>query len=223
MNVILIGPPAAGKGTQAAALAAATNLTHIATGELVRQEMQHDTDLGELAHSFADQGELLPDQVITKMLLERIHQPDSTAGVILDGFPRTLNQAQLLTDALEERQTTIDAVLSMAVPSDILLKRITGRRICRQCETPYNIYEAPPQAPDRCDHCGDTLYSRPDDTAATAQHRLEVYEEHTLPLLAYYRDRGLLSEVDGQGAIQEVTDRLLHALEQAIQRKDRAR
>lgn len=214
MNVILMGPPAAGKGTQAAVLAGTRQLIHIASSELLHQQMLDHTEIDELARSYIDRGELLPDTVMTDVLLDRMHQPDCAAGVILDGFPRTLNQARLLTEALNQRQSRIDAVLSLTVPGSVLLQRITGRRICGTCETSYNIHEAPPQVADRCDQCSGPLTTRPDDTHETAQHRLEVYEEHTRPLLTYYRDQGILAEVDGQGSIDAVTARLLHGLEQ---------
>lgn len=213
MNVILMGPPAAGKGTQAVALAELTQLIHVASSELLRQQMLHHTEIGELARSYIDHGELLPDAVMTDVLLDRMHQPDCVVGVILDGFPRTLNQARLLADGLNQRQARIDAVLSLTVPGSGLLQRITGRRICPTCELSYHIHEAPPQVADRCDRCGGPLSTRPDDTRTTALHRLEVYEQHTQPLLNYYRDQGLLTEVDGQGPIDVVTARLLQAFD----------
>jgi len=212
MNVILVGPPGAGKGTQAAVLEEKTELKHIASGELFRQHMREETELGLLARSYVDRGELVPNDVVIGMILERVFQPDCEKGVIFDGFPRTKEQASALAQSLEEHQQTIDAVIFLNAPRDVLLKRIVGRQTCRNCQTPYNIYYTPPREEGICDLCGGDLYTRSDDNMETARHRLEVYFQQTMPLIEHYRAIGLLHEVNGLGDIHEVTLRLAHEL-----------
>ncbi len=212
MNVILVGPPGAGKGTQAAVLEEKTQLKHIASGELFRQHMRDETDLGKLARSYVDRGELVPDDVVINMILERVFQPDCEHGVIFDGFPRTKEQAAALERALEEHHQKIDAVIFLNAPRDVLLKRIVGRQTCRNCQTPYNIYYSPPREEGVCDICGGDLYTRSDDNMETARHRLDVYLQQTAPLIEHYRELGLLHEVDGLGDIHEVTSRLVREL-----------
>ena len=212
MNVILVGPPGAGKGTQAAVLEEKTDLKHIASGELFRQHMRDETELGLLARSYVDRGELVPNDVVIGMILERIFQPDCEAGVIFDGFPLTKEQADALAKALEEHHQTIDAVIFLNAPRDVLLKRIVGRQTCRNCQTPYNIYYSPPQEEGVCDICDGDLYTRSDDNMETARHRLDVYMQQTAPLIEHYRTLGLLHEVDGLGDIHDVTLRLVHEL-----------
>jgi adenylate kinase len=212
MNVILVGPPGAGKGTQAAVLEEKTQLKHIASGELFRQHMREETDLGVLARSFVDRGELVPDDVVINMILERVFEPDCEHGVIFDGFPRTKDQADALARALEEHDQSIDAVIFLNAPRDVLLKRIVGRQTCRNCQTPYNIYYSPPKEEGVCDICGGDLYTRSDDNMQTARHRLDVYMQQTEPLIQHYRELGLLHEVNGLGDIHDVTSRLVHEL-----------
>lgn len=212
MNVILLGPPGAGKGTQAAVLEEKTELKHIASGELFRQHLRDETELGLAARSYIDRGDLVPNDVVIGMILERIFQPDCEKGVIFDGFPRTKEQADALAAALVEHQQTIDAVIFLNVPRGVLLKRIVGRQTCRNCQTPYNIYYSPPQEEGVCDVCGGDLYTRSDDNMQTARHRLDVYMQQTAPLIEHYRSLGLLHEVDGLGDIHEVTVRFVHEL-----------
>lgn len=212
MNVILVGPPGAGKGTQAAVLEEKAQLKHIASGELFRQHMRDETELGLLARSYVDRGELVPNDVVIGMILDRIFQPDCEKGVIFDGFPRTKEQADALAKALEEHQQTIDAVIFLNAPRDVLLKRIVGRQTCRNCQTPYNLYYSPPKEEGVCDLCGGDLYTRSDDNMETARHRLDVYLQQTAPLIAHYRGLGLLHEVNGLGDIHDVTVRLIHEL-----------
>ena len=213
MNVILVGPPGAGKGTQAKRLEARTGLKHIASGDLFRKAMREQTEMGQLARSYVDRGELVPDEVVISMIIERINQPDCEAGVIFDGFPRTREQARALERTLGEHGQRIDAVVFLTAPRDILLKRIAGRVTCRGCQAAYNIYYSPPQQEGVCERCGDELYERSDDNWATATHRLDVYLHQTMPMIAHYRERGMLHEVDGNFYIEQVTERLARVLE----------
>lgn len=213
MNVILVGPPGAGKGTQAKILEARTGLKHIASGEIFRGAMREETELGLLARSYVDRGELVPDTVVVNMILERIFKPDCAAGVIFDGFPRTKEQARALEESLEEHGQTIDAVIFLTAPRDILLKRISGRITCRTCQASYNIYYSPPREEGVCDRCGDEVYERSDDNWATAKHRLDVYLNQTMPMIGHYRERGMLHEVNGDTYIEQVTQSLIARLE----------
>ena len=212
MNVILVGPPGAGKGTQAAVLEEKTELKHIASGELFRQHLRQETELGLLARKYMDGGDLVPNDVVIGMILDRVFQPDCEKGVIFDGFPRTKEQADALAKALEEHDQQIDAVIFLSAPRDVLLKRIVGRQTCRNCQTPYNIYYSPPREEGICDICSGDLYTRSDDNMETARHRLEVYFQQTMPLIEHYRMMGMLHEVNGLGDIHEVTARLAHEL-----------
>ena len=212
MNVILVGPPGAGKGTQAKALEARLGLKHIASGDLFRRAMREETEQGLLARSYVDRGELVPDEVVIKMIVERLDQPDCAVGVIFDGFPRTKEQAAVLQRTLEEHGQSIDAVIYLTAPRDILLKRIAGRVTCRGCQASYNIYYSPPREENICNRCGDELYERSDDNWDTAKHRLDVYMRQTLPLIDHYRELGMLHEVDGNYYIEAVTERLANEL-----------
>jgi adenylate kinase len=212
MNVILVGPPGAGKGTQAAVLEEKTDLKHIASGELFRQHLRDETELGLAARKYMDNGDLVPNDVVIGMILDRVFQPDCEKGVIFDGFPRTKEQADALAQSLEEHDQTIDAVVFLSAPRDVLLKRIVGRQTCRNCQTPYNIYYSPPREEGICDLCSGDLYTRSDDNMETARHRLDVYLQQTAPLIEHYRALGLLHEVNGLGDIHEVTMRLVQEL-----------
>lgn len=211
-NVILVGPPGAGKGTQAKTLSERTALTHVASGDLFRAALREGTELGMLAKSYMDRGELVPNEVVIRMILERIAQPDCSGGVIFDGFPRTREQATALEAALRDHGNRIDTVLYLQVPQDVLLRRIAGRQTCKTCGATYNIYYFPSHRPGICDACGGKLYQRSDDSIETAQHRLTVYFEQTLPLIEYYQRQGILHEVDGQREISLVTEAMLRAL-----------
>jgi adenylate kinase len=219
MNVILVGPPGAGKGTQAAMLESATGLTHVASGDLFRRHMRDETALGLLARSYVDRGELVPDAVVINMILDRIAGPDCDGGVLFDGFPRTIDQANALDGALMTHGQRIDKVIFLNAPRDVLLKRMIGRQTCRECQTPYNIYYSPPMVESVCDSCGGDLYTRSDDNMETARHRLEVYFQQTLPLIQHYARVGLLHEVDGLGETHEVTGRLMQVFMSPPQRE----
>ncbi len=208
MRLILLGAPGSGKGTQAERLSQATGLVHISSGDLFRQAAKEGTELGKLAQSYMEKGLLVPNEVTIKMILERI--AESSQGFILDGFPRTTEQAQALDIALAE--VPIDKVIYINVPQEELLRRLGERWICRQCETPYNLVSSPPKVAGKCDLCGGELYQRPDDNRETVQKRLEVYFAQTIPLISYYQERGKLAEIDGGKTIEEVSEELLALL-----------
>jgi adenylate kinase len=215
MDIILLGAPGAGKGTQAKVLEEHSGLVHVASGDLFRAALRQGTELGMLAKSYMDRGELVPDEVVIRMILERIGQTDCAGGVIFDGFPRTRDQARALEAELEQSQRRIDQVLYLRVPEDVLLRRIAGRQTCKTCGSTYNVYYFPSIRPETCDECGGRLYQRSDDTMETARHRLEVYFAQTMPLIEYYRERGTLVEIDGQREIMLVTDTMLQAMARA--------
>jgi adenylate kinase len=212
MDVILLGAPGAGKGTQAQVLQEHTGLVHVASGDLFRAALRRGTELGMLAKSYMDRGELVPDEVVIRMIIERISQNDCANGVIFDGFPRTKDQARALEQELRDHNRTIDYVLFLRVPGDVLLRRIAGRQTCKTCGYIYNIYYFPSKRPDVCDACGGKLYQRSDDTLETARHRLQVYFAQTMPLIEYYRAQGNLIEIDGQREISLVTEAMAQAL-----------
>jgi adenylate kinase len=215
MDIILLGAPGAGKGTQAKILEEHSGLVHVASGDLFRAALRQGTELGMLAKSYMDRGELVPDEVVIRMILERIGKPDCAEGVIFDGFPRTRDQARALEQELQGQGRRIDQVLYLRVPEDVLLRRIAGRQTCKTCGSTYNIYYFPSKRPDTCDDCGGKLYQRSDDTMETARHRLEVYFAQTMPLIEYFREQQTLVEVDGQREIMIVTDAMVQALARA--------
>ena len=212
MYIIFLGAPGAGKGTQAANVARELNLVHIASGDLFRQALEQGTGLGIQAKSYMEKGMLVPDEITIKMVLERISAPDCEAGVILDGFPRNLQQAKALDKALAEPAKSIDKVVYIKVSEDELLKRLSGRWICRNCQTPYHAVGSPPKVWGKCDKCGGELYQRPDDTVETVKKRLQVYFAQTAPLIDYYTQAGKLFEIDGEGSVDEVSRRIVAAL-----------
>jgi adenylate kinase len=212
MNVILLGAPGAGKGTQAVTLSKKLGLAHVATGDLFRKEQESGSELGKMAKSYMEKGQLVPDEITVKMLLGRISAPDCAKGFILDGFPRTLEQARALDRALAAQGKDIDKVLYIKVSDDELLRRLSGRWICRDCQAPYNIVEKPPKVAGRCDRCGGELYQREDDTEQTAKKRLDVYFAQTMPLIEYYAKAGKLMEVNGEQGIEAVGKDMITAL-----------
>jgi adenylate kinase len=212
MDVILLGAPGAGKGTQAKFLEEHTGLVQVASGDLFRAALRQGTELGMLAKSYMDRGELVPDEVVIRMIVERISQPDCSNGVIFDGFPRTKEQARALEQELQEHNRRIDYVLFLSVPEVVLLRRIAGRQTCKTCGSIYNIYYFPSKRAEVCDACGGKLYQRSDDSMETARHRLEVYFAQTMPLFEYYRVQDSLIEIDGQREIMAVTDAMIRAL-----------
>jgi len=213
LYVILFGAPGVGKGTQAAILAEKTGLVHITTGELFREAIRQETELGKQAKVYYDRGQLVPDHLTIAMLLERLSQGDCAGGCILDGFPRTLEQAAALDEALALEGRVIDKVVYIQAPEDELLSRLSGRWSCRQCGSVYHERFQPSRQVGRCDQCGGELYQREDDKPETARRRLEVYAQQTAPLIDYYRERGKLSEIDGNKSVEEVAENLLVAVE----------
>ena len=213
MDVILFGAPGAGKGTQAAILAEKTGLVHITTGELFREAIRQETELGKQAKPYYDGGQLVPDRLTIAMLLERLSQGDCARGAILDGFPRTLEQATALDEALAQEGRAIDKVIYIQVPEDDLLGRLSGRWNCRQCSSVYHERFQPPRQAGRCDQCGGELYQRDDDKPETVRRRLEVYFQQTAPLIDYYQAKGKLVEIDGGKSVDEVAKGLLAAVE----------
>ncbi len=212
MYIIVLGAPGAGKGTQADILSQEMNFPHIASGDLFRQALEEKTEVGLLAKSYMDKGKLVPDDVAIKMILERINQPDCTSGCILDGFPRTLHQAEILDKAFGEQGKTIDKALYIEVPNEKLVKRISGRRLCRVCQTPYHIISSPPKNPRKCDKCGGELYQRSDDKEKTVKERLSIFFAQTVPILDYYKKQNKLIKIKGDFGIQEVARAIISAL-----------
>jgi adenylate kinase len=210
--IIFLGAPGAGKGTQAAELARERKLVHVATGDLFRQALERGTELGLKAKSYMEKGVLVPSQITISMVLERLSAPDCAGGAILDGFPRNLEQAEALDKALSRQGKAIDKVVYIKVAEEELLKRLSGRWICRRCQAPYHATDSPPKVPGKCDKCGGELYQRPDDNETSIKKRLEVYFAETAPLIDYYNQGGKLLEIDGEGGVAEVARRIKAAL-----------
>jgi adenylate kinase len=204
MRVLFLGPPGAGKGTQSRDLAQEWGVPQIATGDMLREAMAADTPLGREAKQYYDRGALVPDDIIVGMIAERLAQPDAKGGFILDGFPRTIGQAEALGQLLDSLGQPLDGAVFFDVPEAELLRRLTGRRVCRSCGATYHLVSAPPRRPDVCDRCGGELSQRADDSEATVRNRLNVYTTQTAPLLEYYRQRGLLRSVPGEGSIDGI-------------------
>jgi len=218
--VVLMGGPGAGKGTQAKRLQNALGLPQVATGDLFRENLKSNTELGKLAQSFMDIGELVPDEVTVAMVRERLSRPDAVNGVLLDGFPRTLAQADALDDLLRDMNSSLDVVPYIHVEPELLLKRLAGRWTCTECGHVYHQLYSPPRQPGICDLDGSELYQRDDDTEETQRRRIEVYFMQTAPLLDYYRDRGLLVEIDGEQSIDQVTQDLIEAVRKATREEE---
>lgn len=212
MYVIFLGAPGAGKGTQAARVAQELGLVHIATGDLFRQAQEQGTELARQVKHYMEKGQLVPDEITIRMVLERVSAPDCASGVIFDGFPRNLKQAEALDEALAGWGKAIDKVVYIKVSEKELLVRLGGRWICRKCQTPYHAVNSPPRVWGKCDRCGGKLYQRPDDTVETVKKRLEVYFTETAPLIDYYTRAGKLLEVAGEGSVDEVVKRIIGAL-----------
>jgi adenylate kinase len=210
--IVFLGAPGAGKGTQAASVARKLRLVHIATGDLFRQALERGTELGLAAKSYMEKGVLVPDQITIAMVLERISAPDSRGGAVFDGFPRNLKQAEALDVALARQGKAIDKAVHIEVSDEELLRRLGGRRVCRQCQVPCHLTDSPPRVEGRCDVCGGELYQRPDDTEVSIKKRLEVYSGETAPLMDYYRRTGKLLEINGEGGVEAVAKRIVAAL-----------
>ncbi|MET7977273.1 adenylate kinase [Streptomyces mirabilis] len=213
MRIVLVGPPGAGKGTQAVRLAEKLRVPHISTGDLFRANISQQTELGKLAKSYMDAGNLVPDEVTIAMVKDRIEQPDAEGGFLLDGFPRNVQQAEALDQLLETEGIKLDAVLVLEVPEDEVVKRIAGRRICRNDSSHvFHVTYNPPKKEGVCDVCGGELYQREDDSEETVRTRLEVYHTQTEPIIAYYKAQGLVVTISSLGPVDEITQRALKAL-----------
>ncbi|HEU0291812.1 MAG TPA: adenylate kinase [Anaerolineales bacterium] len=210
--IVLLGPPGVGKGTQAKILAERTGLVHISSGDLFRENLKNQTELGKLAQTYMNKGELVPDDVTIAMIRERLSRPDCKSGAILDGFPRTPAQAEALDAMLEEFNGHVDAVPFITAPEDVLVERLGGRWTCRANGHVFNEKSNPPKEPGKCDIDGSELYQRDDDKAETVKRRIQVYMDQTSPLISYYREHGKLIEIDGIQPIENVTQSMMEAL-----------
>ncbi len=211
-RVVLLGPPGAGKGTQAKLLQEKFTACQISTGDILRKAVTEKTPLGQEAAQYIDRGALVPDEVIVKLVAERLKEKDCEKGFILDGFPRTISQAESLDAILKEMRLSLNGVLSVQVPRAVIIERLAGRRNCKNCGALSHMVFNPPKKAGVCDHCGGELYQRHDDEEETVANRLKVYEKQTAPLVNYYRQRNLLREIDGVGAVDEIRVRVLSAL-----------
>ncbi|WP_434310687.1 adenylate kinase [Hominifimenecus sp. rT4P-3] len=212
MKIVMLGAPGAGKGTQAKMLADKYAIPHISTGDIFRANMKEGTPLGKKAKEFMDAGALVPDELTVDLVLDRIGREDCKNGYILDGFPRTINQAEKLTEALSSQGGDIDFAVNVDVPDESIIKRMAGRRMCPSCGASYHVVNIPPKKEGVCDRCGADLITRKDDQPETVKNRLSVYHEQTQPLYDYYKEKGLVVDVDGTKPMEEVfkaiTDRL---------------
>ncbi len=208
MNLILLGPPGAGKGTQAQRLVDKLKIPQISTGDLLRQAVRDGTDLGLEAKAYMDRGELAPDRIVIGMLAERIKGDDAAAGCILDGFPRAVSQGEALEKMLAAQSKTLNHVVSIEVPEDELVRRLTGRRSCPKCAAMFHVMFSPPKQEGACDNCGTELITRADDNEKTIRNRISVYREQTEPLKSFYREKGLLRPIDGTGTPADIEKKI---------------
>ena len=213
MRLVLLGPPGAGKGTQARALSALLNIPQVASGDLLRAAARENSELGREANSYMDRGQLVPDELVLKLIAERLGKKDARNGFILDGFPRNVSQAEALATGLDRFGLKLDKAVAVIVPDEEIVKRISGRRTCRNCDAMYHVVFEPPTKAGVCDKCGGELYQREDDAEDTVRERLKVYAETTRPLLDYYGRLGMLSQVDGVGSTGQVEKRILAAID----------
>ncbi|OHV41775.1 MULTISPECIES: adenylate kinase [Pseudofrankia] len=212
MRLVLVGPPGAGKGTQAAFIATARSIPKISTGDIFRANVREGTELGVAAKRYMDAGDLVPDEITISMVRNRLAEDDAVKGFLLDGFPRNVPQAEVLGGMLDTMGTQLDVVLELVVDDDEVVRRLSGRRTCRSCGHIWHVDFDPPTVEDVCDRCNGELFQRDDDLPETVRHRLEVYAEQTSPLVAYYAERGVLIGIDATGPVDNVTERALDAL-----------
>lgn len=212
MKIVMLGAPGAGKGTQAIKIADKYGIPHVSTGDIFRANIKGGTELGKKAKSYIDKGELVPDEVTIGMLLDRIAEEDCKDGYVLDGFPRTIPQAESLTKALAKKGEKLDYAIDIEVPDDNIVKRMSGRRACPKCGATYHIVYAAPKVPNVCDKCGSELIIRSDDKPETVQDRLSVYHKQTEPLIAYYKEEGILCTVDGTQDLPKVFEDVVKIL-----------
>ncbi len=214
-DMILLGAPGAGKGTQGVNLSKLYSIPQISTGDILRENVRNKTPLGAKAKGFMDRGALVTDEIVVDMVIDRIAKPDCANGFMLDGFPRNMAQAEALEAMLSKMEREIDHVIGIEVPNKELLRRLTGRRVCRKCSASYHVIFSPPLNIGMCDKCGDEIYQRDDDKEDTIAERLKVYEEETHPLISYYTEKGLYRAIDGIGGVDSITDSITEAIDRA--------
>ncbi|MBD9156919.1 MAG: adenylate kinase [Lachnospiraceae bacterium] len=212
MKIIMLGAPGAGKGTQAMKIAEKYQIPHISTGDIFRANIKEGTELGKKAKSYMDQGQLVPDELTLELIMDRFQNPDCKNGYVLDGFPRTIPQAEALTEALAKKGETIDYAINMEVPDENIINRMGGRRACLACGSTYHIVYAPTRVEGICDRCGEKLVLRDDDKPETVKNRLNVYHNQTQPLIEYYTRQGKLAEVDGTQSMEDVFNAIVKIL-----------
>lgn len=216
MQVVLVGPPGAGKGTQAQYISSNLSIPKISTGDIFRYNVSSGTELGRQAKAFMDRGDLVPDEVTIAMVSSRLQEDDAQDGFLLDGFPRTVPQAETLKKMLAEWDSRLDIVLELVVDDDEVVRRLSGRRTCRKCGRIWHVVFDPPARQGLCDDCGGELFQRDDDQEETIRHRLDVYAQQTRPLIAFYADEGTLLGIDATGPVEEITDRAMSALRRFV-------
>jgi adenylate kinase len=216
VRIVLVGPPGAGKGTQAQFIASHLAIPKISTGDIFRYNVSHGTALGRKARDYMGRGDLVPDEVTIAMVRDRLSEDDAQEGFLLDGFPRNVPQAETLEKMLSEWETRLDIVLELVVDDDEVVRRLSGRRTCHQCGRVWHVLFDPPARDDTCDDDGSELFQRDDDREETIRHRLEVYQDQTAPLIAYYADQGILLGLDATGPVEEVTERALSSLRRFV-------
>jgi len=216
VRIVLVGPPGAGKGTQAQFIASHLAIPKISTGDIFRYNVSHGTALGRKAKDYMGRGDLVPDEVTIAMVRDRLSEDDAQEGFLLDGFPRNVPQAETLEKMLSEWETRLDLVLELVVDDDEVVRRLSGRRTCHQCGRVWHVLFDPPARDDTCDDDGSELFQRDDDREETIRHRLEVYQDQTAPLIAYYADQAILLGVDATGPVEEVTERALSSLRRFV-------
>lgn len=212
LRAVLLGPPGAGKGTQAVRLVEKYEIPHISTGDIFRKNIKEGTELGKKAQEYMNAGALVPDELVVDLVKDRLQQDDCKNGFLLDGFPRTIFQAEKLDEFLSESNLKMDIVINLKVEKEALIKRLTGRRVCKDCGASYHIVNIPPKKECVCDICGGELIQRKDDNIETVENRINVYEEQTAPLIGYYKEAGSLVDFDGEASLDEVFDAIVQAI-----------
>ena len=212
LRAVLLGPPGAGKGTQAVRLVEKYEIPHISTGDIFRKNIKEGTELGKKAQEYMNAGALVPDELVVDLVKDRLQQDDCKNGFLLDGFPRTIFQAEKLDEFLSESNLKMDIVINLKVEKEALIKRLTGRRVCKDCGASYHIVNIPPKKEGVCDICGGDLIQRKDDNIETVENRINVYEDQTAPLIGYYKEAGSLVDFDGEASLDEVFDAIVQAI-----------
>ncbi len=212
MRLVLLGAPGAGKGTQAAMLKEKYGIAHVSTGDILRSNVKAATPLGLEAKAYMDRGELVPNELVIKLVEDRLQKDDVKQGFMLDGFPRTVDQAEELSRILSELNMDLDVVINISVPKEDLIDRIAGRRLCKNCQASYHVVFSPPKKENVCDTCGGELFQRPDDVRETVENRIDVYEKQTKPLIDYYGEKGIRKDIDGSMAAKDVFSHMVDVL-----------